>query len=209
MSRQGLVLCASLLALGACGKPADKAAPGQASGPAATSPAAAPAAPAAAMGMPTRAAGLWKQTIHVRGRDQTLRVCLDGDTDKKMALWSQGGGMERCSKSEHHRGLDGSVTFESECDMGPAGHVSSKGKAVGDFSSHYTVTIEGTVTGAMSEHMNGATVTTIEAVREGACPAGWKGGDMEMPGVGKVNITDMQKRAEQLRGLSGKMQIRP
>jgi hypothetical protein len=189
------------LAMTACGKPGEKAAAGAAPGAAPAS------APASDMAMPTRAAGLWKQTISSHGKDQVVRICLDPDTDKKMALWSQGMGMEQCSKNEHHRGLDGSVTFESECEMPPSGHISSKGVAKGDFSSHYTVTIEGTITGAAMKQMNGSNTTVIDAQREGACPAGWKGGDMELPGVGKMNVEEMQKKAAQLRGLSGKIKM--
>jgi hypothetical protein len=195
-------LSAAALALGACNKAGDKAG-------SAAAPGAAPAASVAEMPMPNRTAGLWKQTISGRGHAQTVRICLDANTDKKMALWSQGMGMEHCSKNEHHRGLDGSVTFASECDLPPSGHVSSKGVANGDFSSHYTVTIEGTIEGAAMKQMNGSSTTVIDAVREGDCPAGWKGGDMELPGVGKVNFESMQKKAEQLRGLSGKLRFEP
>ncbi|MDB5431126.1 MAG: hypothetical protein JWP35_2242 [Caulobacter sp.] len=202
-----LTASAAVLALAACSKPAGKTASGEAAAPGA-----APASTgiSAQMGaMPTRAAGLWTQTIHTKDHSQAIKICLDADTDKRMSMWSQGMGMEKCSKNEAHRGLDGTVTFESECDIPPSGHISSKGVAKGDFSSHYTVTIDGTITGAAMKQMNGASSTTIDAVRDGDCPAGWKGGDMEMPGMGKMNIETMQKRAEQLRGLSGQVKFKP
>jgi hypothetical protein len=202
-----LCLSAAGLALSACSKPADKTA--ASATPAATAPPAVAPAPQAETGLPTRAPGLWKQTIDARGAKQVVTICMDADTDKKMAVWSQGMGMEKCSKRDVHRGLDGAVIFESACDIGPGGVVTSKGSATGDFNSHYIVTIDSTITGSMSKRMNGASTTVIDAVRTGDCPSGWKGGDMEVPGAGRINLERMQKQAEQLRGLSGRLSIKP
>lgn len=192
------MLCLALpLALAACSKPAEKAAE-----PAGAAPAANAAVTPGAM--PSRKEGLWKQTIKAKDTTIESRFCIDAALDKRMTMWSQGTAGDNCSKNEIHRGLDGTVTFDTVCALGSGGTVASKGVAKGDFGSHYTVTVEGTVSGAPVEGMNGTNTTVIEADYQGPCPSGWKPGDMEMalPGMPKmkVNFDKMQEMAKRAGG---------
>ena len=74
------------------------------------------------------------------------------------------------------RNADGSYTFTSTCDMGPAGKVSARGQASGDFSSVYRIRAESDVTGAAFAALNGHHVTEMEVAYVGRCPNGMKPG---------------------------------
>lgn len=179
-------------ALSACSKKDGEAAK---TGDAASATASAPAAP---IGPPHRKAGLWAQTINAGGGAmQTIKMCLDADTDAKMAIWGQAMGKDTCSKNSVTP-TAGGWAFESECDMGQAGHIVSKGSATGDFNSKYVVKVSSATTGATYAQANGVHEMTLTAEYQGACPAGMKGGDVEMPGMPagmKLNLEDMRAKA--------------
>jgi hypothetical protein len=75
--------------------------------------------------------------------------------------------------------------------MGSGGTIVSTGEAKGDFGSHYTVDIKSSTTGAAAPQMNGEHAMTLEATWKGPCPAGFKPGDMELPGGMKINMLTM------------------
>lgn len=168
---------------------------------------AAAAAPAA-MSMPQRKPGLWAQTIQVAGMNQTTKICLDADTDAKMALWGQQMKDQTNCKQNSVGPTPGGVAFESECDMGESGHIVAKGTAIGDFSSKYVVKVSSTTTGASMPQANGTHEMQITAEYKGACPAGMKGGDisMDIPGMAghTMNLEEMQKMAGKARAQAGK-----
>ena len=185
-----LGVSAVALILSACSKPADKAA--------GTAPAPGGPQPVSAMAIPAPAPGLWKQTIAAAGHAQDVRICIAADTGQQMSLMSAGIDAAKCSKHEAYRGAEG-ITVESVCDMGRGETVTTKNVFSGDMTSHYKMSMTGVTS-------HGTSNTTVDAVREGDCPDGWKGGDMEVRGM-KMNILDVQKKAEQLRGLSGKVKL--
>lgn len=198
----GIVAVAGAAAgLAGCQKKAETAA---ATGDAKPAAAAAPAE----VGMPHRKPGLWAQTIHVSGMNQTTKICLDADTDAKMALWGQQMKDETNCKRQTTHAVPGGIAFESECDMGEGGHIIAKGTATGDFNSSYVVKVTSTTTGSAMPKADGAHEMQIDAEYKGACPAGMKGGDvaLEIPGSGgkTVNLEDMQKLAEKYRQHAGK-----
>ena len=188
------VLGVGLLALAACSKKPEEPAK---TGEAASASASAPMAP---VGPPHRKAGLWAQTINATGAAQTIRMCLDTDTDAKMAIWGQAMGKDNpCSKNVVAP-TAGGWTFESECDMGQGGHIVSKGSATGDFNSKYTVKVSSTTTGAAYAQANGAHEMTLTAEYQGPCPAGMKGGDVNiaipgMKGGMTMNLESMSAHA--------------
>jgi hypothetical protein len=189
--RHGLLLAMGVLALAACSKKDDAARTGDAA------PAAADA-PAAPMSPPRRKAGLWVQTMASQGMNQTVKMCLDADTDAKMAIWGQAMGKDNACSKNLVTPAPGGWAFESECDMGQSGRIVSKGTATGDFNSKYTVKISSTTTGASFAQANGPHEMTLTAEYQGACPAGMKGGDVEMPGMPagmKLNLEDMRAKA--------------
>jgi hypothetical protein len=181
-----------LLALAACQKKsAEPAKTGEAAS--ATAVASAPTAPSAP---PHRKAGLWSQTLNTGGMHQTTKICLDADTDAKLTLWGQAVGKDACAKNAVTP-TAGGWAFESECDLGSGGRIVSKGTAIGDFNSAYTVKVSSTTTGASMGEANGAHEMQLDAKWEGPCPAGMKGGDVhiDIPGMkGGMNI-NLEKMA--------------
>lgn len=139
------------------------------------------AAPAA----PPRKPGLWSQTIATgSARPMTMKLCIDAATNAKISAFGSQAPASRQSTSP----IPGGWRFQSVCDMGPGGKMTSSGTATGDFNSAYTVKATTVTTGAAHPGGNGTHNMTMTAKWEGACPAGMKGGDMTMPGGMKVNI---------------------
>ena len=181
-----LVSAACVLALAACSKkPAG--APEAATTAAAPAVASAPAPPAAP---PERKAGLWQQKMSTAGMTQVSRICFSDEVNKKMSVWGQQAGDDMCSQTSMTPTLGG-WKFSSTCNMGSGGTVVSTGEAKGDFGSHYTVDLKSSTTGAGAPQMNGEHVMTLEATWKGPCPAGFRPGDMELPGGMKINMLTM------------------
>jgi len=178
--------------LAACSKKDGAAKTGEATSATAT-------APMAPVGPPHRKAGLWAQTINAGGGAmQTIKMCLDADTDAKMAIWGQAMGKDNPCAKNVVTPTAGGWAFESECDMGQGGHIVSKGSATGDFNSKYVVKVSSTTTGAAYAQANGPHEMTLTAEYQGACPADMKGGDVQMPGMPagmKLNLEDMRAKA--------------
>jgi len=185
-----LVSVTAILALAACSKQPDAAKTPDAAATSAS--ASAPAAPSAgAMTPPERKAGLWEQKISAAGMTQVTRICFSDAVNKKMSLWGQQGGKDVCAE-QTMTPTAGGWTFASRCNMGSGGTILSTGEAKGDFGSHYTVNVKSSTTGAAAPQMNREHAMTLEATWKGPCPAGFKPGDMELPGGMKVNMLTME-----------------
>lgn len=183
----GIVVAAMLAALAGCGeKPAAKSDARNATS--ATATATAPAAQTS-MGWPKRKAGLWTQTTNMEAQNvsQTFRFCIDDATDAKLGLYADRGGVQ-CVKDEMSRTADGGWTASSTCDLGAAGKTQSTIQVKGDFGRHYEMTVDTNTTGAAQPAMNGQHRMTMTADWSGACPAGWSGGDIELPGGQRMNL---------------------
>lgn len=180
--RRAIVLAVSLLALAACQKKEGAAATGDAPAAAATAP--------AMTGPPKRKPGLWTQTVSTQGMTQTMTLCLDEATEAKMTLWGQQANKDICARNVVTPGVGG-WSFDSECDMGAAGKVSTKGTASGDFSSKYVVKATSVTTGSSMAQANGTHEMEMTGTWEGACPAGMKPGDMTLPGGVTMNLNAM------------------
>ncbi len=192
MKRVVLVVAASVLALAACSKKADTAG-GAGANASATAPEA--SKPAAALSAPTRKAGLWEQTLHMRQMVQTTKMCIDDATEQKMKWWateqrSETGEKNPCSEQSVTPKLGGGWTFHSVCQMGESGKIVSDGEATGDFGSHYMVKVTSVTTGSSYAQANGTHEMTMEGTWKGACPAGMKGGDIQLANGMTFNPTD-------------------
>lgn len=188
---------AALAMLSACSKKTETAAaPGAATGTAANANANAPASstgpmPSGPLNPPSRKAGLWEQTMSSDRMNQTTRICLDDATEAKMKWWgSQARGKSDCLDQKITPHLGGGWDFHAVCNMGESGTITSDGQARGDFNSHYTVDVTSTTAGSPMAQANGLHKMKIDAVWKGACPAGWRGGDIELPGGMKMNMAD-------------------
>jgi hypothetical protein len=153
---------------------------------AATAPA--PTAPAPTR-WPKRKPGLWTQTMTLKaqGFTRSFRFCVDDTSDEKMGLDTQGDD-KRCQRKSMTRGMDGGWTVVSACDMGPAGQTDSTIHVAGDFNTRYVMDVTSVTTGAAQPAMNGEHKMNMTAEWSGACPAGWTGGDVEMPGGRRINL---------------------
>ncbi|HYE42250.1 MAG TPA: DUF3617 family protein, partial [Caulobacteraceae bacterium] len=123
------------------------------------------------------------------------RVCLDEETESRMAIWGGQVTNDMCSQNRVSRKPDGSIEFSSVCDMGSGGRTTSQGTATGDLTSNYVVKVQSTTTGATVPQMNRSSNMTIASRRVGACEPGQKGGDMMMPGGVTINMNDMPRAA--------------
>jgi len=196
MKRLIWVSAVALVALAGCAKKTDTAA-GASTNASATAPATGDngsSKPAAALTTPTRRAGLWEQTMHMREMTQTTKMCLDDATEQKMKWWAT---EQRADKSENPcteqsvtPKLGGGWSFHSVCKMGESGTITSNGEATGDFGSHYTLKITSVTTGSSYAQANGTHEMTMEGTWKGACPAGMKGGDIQLANGMTFNATD-------------------
>jgi hypothetical protein len=178
-----------LAALAACGQKSETKTAAPASSPeVAATVAPAPPTPAAPA-WPKRKPGLWTQTMNLKaqGFSRSFRFCIDESSDQKMGLNSQGPD-NKCQQKSMTRGLDGSWTIVSACDMGAAGKTDSTVHVSGDFNTRYVMDLTSTTTGAAQPALNGEHKMSMTAEWSGPCPAGWTGGDVEMPGGRRINL---------------------
>ncbi|MDO8801513.1 DUF3617 family protein [Phenylobacterium sp.] len=179
--RLGVMLAAvALLGVSACDKPAEKT-DAQAPAPAFT-PSQTP---------PARKPGLWEQRVSTGDFVQVSRICLDADTDAKISFWGSQATRDMCEKNVFSARVAGGYQFSSVCDMGSGGKTTTSGTATGDFNSKYLIEAESSTVGAAAPQMNGLHKVTVEAAWQGACPAGYKPGDMSLPGGIKINILEL------------------
>ena len=150
--------------------------------------AAAPAA-VAAPDLPARKPGLWEITMQVTNApSQTMRHCIDEKTDAQLQRMGQGMGQQQCTRNTLVRDGDRWVG-ESECRFGST-VATSRSVFAGDFDKAY----KGEIDVKYAPPMAGVSQSKVTMLAKwaGACPAGWKPGDMEMPGgMGRVNINEM------------------
>jgi hypothetical protein len=185
--RGSLICGAAVLALGACAKKTETAATGTAAPAPANAPAATPVGP---IGLPSRKAGLWEQTMNSEKMHQTVSMCIDTALDQKMKVWGSQSGKSNCSEEKISQHLGGGYEFHAVCAMGESGTITSDGQATGDFGSHYTVALTSTTSGSPMAQANGVHKMSIDAVWKGPCPADMKPGDMMLPGGMKFNVAD-------------------
>lgn len=183
MVRLALTMTAAVLVLGACGKKDDKAE--QAAKPAA---AVAAKASAGSVGVPQRKAGVWKQTITMGEFVQKSRICLDQASEAKLSAFGGQAAKDRCPQMNITPKAGGGWSFTSVCDVGAGGTTTTKGEITGDFNTQYRMEAQVTTEGADAPQMNGARTMVMEAVWEGACPAGFAPGEMELTTGQRVNL---------------------
>jgi hypothetical protein len=178
----------AVISLTACGQ--QKGSPVGAAAPPAPV-ASASAGPLSPDQLPHQKPGLWRNTMTIEGAGRAMPVtemCLDAATEAKMAVWRKGVRDGDCSPSQFSRNLDGSITFKTACDLGPAGKRADSGTISGDFNSAYKVTVESITTGAAVPAANGDHRMSIEATWVGPCAPGQKGGDVIMPDGRAINM---------------------
>jgi hypothetical protein len=152
---------------------------------------AAVAGTAGAQELPTRKPGLWEMTMQQpNAASQVVRQCIDEKTDRQMQQLGQGIARENCSKNTWRRDGERYVS-ESECRIGSTTAV-SRSVFGGDFTTSYRGEVESRFEPPLAGMSQ--TKTTIAARWVGACPGGWKPGDMEMAGMGRMNVNELGAR---------------
>jgi hypothetical protein len=138
--------------------------------------------------LPARKPGLWEITMQMTNApSQSIRQCIDAKTDQQMLRFGQGLGQEQCSRNVIRKEGDRYVG-ESECRIGPS-VATTRAVFAGDFDKAY----KGEIDARYAPPMAGVSQSkvTIAARFTGPCPTGWKAGDMEMPGMGRMNINEL------------------
>jgi hypothetical protein len=143
---------------------------------------------AVAQELPARKPGLWEITMQVTNApSQTMRQCIDARTDQQMQRFGQGVSQAQCSRNTLQR--DGERWIgESECKLGSS-TMTSRSVFAGDFGKAYRGEIESRYVPPMAGVSQSK--VTVSARWAGACPAGWKPGDMEVPNMGRVNVGEL------------------
>lgn len=145
--------------------------------------------PVHAQDFPARKPGLWELQLKTdKEAPVTMRQCIDAQTDARLQQMGKGLTQENCSRNTMKREGSGWVG-ESVCKMGNS-TITSRSVASGSFDSQVTIVVDATYSPPM---MGIATSTTrVTQTFKGACPSGWKPGDMEMPGAPqRLNINQM------------------
>jgi len=158
----------------------------------------------APMQTPARKEGLWKHTMTSDGgAANTVRICTNAETEKKVAWW--GGGMSQgaCTENTANRGADGAWTFKSVCKGGTAGDSITEGRMTGDFSTRYEVTGSTTTQGSAIPQANGTHTISMTAEWEGPCPEGWIPGDVEVAGGTRMNTLAFDEIRKQIEAQTG------
>lgn len=138
--------------------------------------------------MPTRKPGLWEMSMQTTNApSQTVRQCIDAKTDQQMMRAGQGLSAQQCTRNVFRR--DGErYVGESECRVGRS-VATTRAVFAGDFDRSY----RGEIDARYAPPLGGVSQSKVTIVARwiGACPAGWKPGDMEMPGMGRMNVNEL------------------
>jgi hypothetical protein len=138
---------------------------------------------------PVRKSGLWQLTLQTPGvAPQIVRHCIDARTDRLMQQLTEGTDAVTCAQRTYRREGERFIG-ESECRFGTSTAV-IRSSVTGDFSRSYKGEVDSRIeppTAGMNQYK-----VSLNARWLSACPAGWKAGDMDVPGMGRVNIADVQ-----------------
>jgi len=143
------------------------------------------AAPVAAE--PMRRPGLWEVTMQTTGApSRQVRHCVDARTDRAMQRFGQSPEREACTRDTWRR--EGELWIgESECRVGRS-VATTRATFAGDFETRYKGEVDTVFSPPLAQISRSK--VTISGRFAGACPKGWAPGDMEVPGMGRVNVVD-------------------
>ena len=177
--------------------------------------------PAAAQDFPKRKPGLWEMSMQMPGHGGTgtmnSRQCVDEQSDAEMHRKALAGGPDsknQCKQLSSKK-IAGGMEIEAECKTEDGGTVKSLVRITGDMTTNYAMENDMTFTPPRNG-MSKARMS-IKGTHRGACPAGMKGGDVQMATMGgpggttidieklkKMSPEERQKWAEQMQKQMGK-----
>jgi hypothetical protein len=141
--------------------------------------------------LPSRKPGLWEIKTSSENRNvpaQTIQQCIDAATDRMM---QSGAYMQNACPKRDVQQSGNTFTIDSTCTIQGKTTISHS-VITGRFDSAYTMT----VTSESENTPGGKTTMTMAAKWLGPCTGDQKPGDMIMGNGMKMNILDMQKRAQ-------------
>ncbi len=139
--------------------------------------------------VPIRKAGLWVITLQTaRAPEQTVRHCIDASTDRQMLRFVQGAELGQCTRNHWRREGD-RYLGEAHCQFGQTA-ATIHSALVGNFSREYRGEIRTRYVPALAGVAQSR--VTLTARWSGECPAGWKPGDMQTPGMGRVHVDELK-----------------
>ena len=188
--KAGFCLGVAALVVTACGREETAA-----SGPAGGEPADAPPAAEAAPERPELREGLWIVVSETDGVRSAMRMCIDGEVQRRMSVLGSQMSGGACEESTIAPRPGGGWTVRSVCDMGSGGRVVSEGVTTGDLNSRYRTEMTSTTSGAAVPHMNRTVTQIAEGEHQGPCPDGMAPGDLEAPGGIRLNMLEMAEMA--------------
>ena len=178
--------------------------------------------PAAAQDFPKRKPGLWEMTMQMPGgpagaHSVNTRQCVDEQSDAEMHRKAFSGGQDaktQCKQLSSKK-IAGGMEIEAECKHDDGGTVRSLVRITGDMTTNYAMDNDMTFTPPRNG-MSKARMS-IKGMHRGACPAGMKGGDVQMTTMGgpggmtidveklkNMSPEERQKWAEQMQKQMGK-----
>jgi hypothetical protein len=136
---------------------------------------------------PMRRPGLWEVTMQTTGApSRRVRHCVDARTDRAMQRFGQATEKDACTRDTWRR--DGEVWIgESECRVGRS-TAATRSVFAGDFQGRYKGEVDTVFTPPLASISRSK--VTIAGRWLGPCPRGWSPGDMDVPGMGRVNVVD-------------------
>jgi hypothetical protein len=196
--RMWMAAATGVLMLAGCGR-SDNAKPAAPTATAAPAPAA-----SGPLGLPTRRAGLWEQTLSRDGAPIAvtgkMRVCLAPAAGGGLTALEGKAEKGPCAKPVIVHQPDGSLLVTSSCNLGQEGSIATRGIVSGDFNTHYRVQQETDIKGSDMPAMNGHHVVVMDLVWLGPCPPGMDTGDVIMANGMKINAAKAAAAAAMLKG---------
>jgi hypothetical protein len=176
--------------------------------------------PAAAQDIPKRKPGLWEMSMQMQGQGGmpaiTTRQCVDEQSDAEMHRKAFAGNDAKTQcKQLSNKKIAGGVEIEAECRSDDGGTVKTLARITGDMQTSYTM--ENDMTFSPPKNGMSKAKLSMKGTHRGACPAGMKGGDIQMTHMGgpggmaidmeklkKMSPEEQRKWAEQMQKQMGK-----
>jgi hypothetical protein len=143
--------------------------------------------PAAAQDIPKRKPGLWEMSMQMQGQGGmpavSTKQCVDEKSDAEMHRKAFAGNDPKTQcKQLSNKKIAGGVEIEAECKTEDGGTVKTLARITGDMQTSYAMENDMTFT----PPRNGMSKAKLmmKGTHRGACPAGMKGGDIQMTTLG-------------------------
>lgn len=152
---------------------------------------------AGSVALPLLKAGFWQVNTQGQGVNVNSQMCLDEAIQKEMSVLGQNMSVGRCSDLKISGSSLSGYKTHTTCDLG-MGSMQIDGILSGDLKTSYknVTTVTSTVSGQKNVDVHTATGTY-----KGACPSGFKPGDIAMDGGMRMNLRELSKMGDALKAV--------